>query len=427
MGVISLSYTKRTGSTSLAEINEVTISSLDGGQNKVRYAASTVQNGAVITYDPYSIPNHKELISRGQYAGSDLYVSAERYQGSNIRLAYSGSGKYPGDSHTQYSGGGLDGDPGVYLTRPPAPSLEDISKVDNKARTRMASQVAGIQHSFQGGVFLGELGEAIQQIRHPLKSLTEGLSSYLKHASSRASKQRTIPRRNKAVADTWLEFQYGWLPLIQDIKDGAKALANLAYRPPRRRAYANAAEPISSSSSEGSVTIGGSTFTYLIKNEVKLSAIYRAVVSLPSDRQTAIDDFGVGFRSFVPTVWNLIPYSFIADYFTNIGDIADSLSINYSGVRFATRGLRCDSVSTLTVTSYLCGGVTTSWMLDRQQSISLAGPAVWTRTLMERKLYNASFTPSFQFEAPSLLSKKWINLAALFTANRSAVQKLSNL
>jgi hypothetical protein len=30
---------------------------------------------------------------------------------------------------------------------------------------------------------------------------------------------------------------------------------------------------------------------------------------------------GFSWESFVPTVWELVPYSFILDYFTNIGDV----------------------------------------------------------------------------------------------------------
>jgi hypothetical protein len=41
---------------------------------------------------------------------------------------------------------------------------------------------------------------------------------------------------------------------------------------------------------------------------------------------------GFDLRSFVPTVWELVPYSFIVDYFSNVGDCLMALGVDTSGV-----------------------------------------------------------------------------------------------
>jgi len=89
------------------------------------------------------------------------------------------------------------------------PSSVSTSLANNLAKAAFLKKLIKSQRTFQGGVFLGELREALHMLRRPAKSLRESINSYHRTAKKRARKELTPKRKNRAVRDTWLEYQYG--------------------------------------------------------------------------------------------------------------------------------------------------------------------------------------------------------------------------
>jgi hypothetical protein len=123
----------------------------------------------------------------------------------------------------------------------------------------------------------------------------------------------------------------------------------------------------------------------------------------------------LGFRweDFIPTVWELIPYSFLVDYFTNIGDVLSAWSHQDFGQRWA-----CKTVIT-TVDRQVAGqrlnsNAESALSLGQLDEIDFDKYNV-TRRYKEvvRDLYTGDFVPSLAFEVPGIGSLKWINVGAL--------------
>jgi hypothetical protein len=49
------------------------------------------------------------------------------------------------------------------------------------------------------------------------------------------------------------------------------------------------------------------------------------------------DLFGFTPKDFIPAAWELLPWSFLADYFTNIGDILSSVTVSTTGLAYVNR------------------------------------------------------------------------------------------
>jgi hypothetical protein len=117
----------------------------------------------------------------------------------------------------------------------------------------------------------------------------------------------------------------------------------------------------------------------------------------------------------IPTAWELIPYSFVADYFANIGDMLAANAINMSSIRWWNQCIIRESVTT---NLYVAGIAKKPGPYERfTQQIVSPGSIVATSKLVERSVGTASLVPTLEFRLP-FCDTQWINLSALFAQAR---------
>jgi hypothetical protein len=68
------------------------------------------------------------------------------------------------------------------------------------------------------GENLGELGETLRMLRHPLQSLHEWFKLLL-HVSVKKRRHNRFLTSAQALSDTWLEYRYGIMPVVYTIVD----------------------------------------------------------------------------------------------------------------------------------------------------------------------------------------------------------------
>lgn len=203
-----------------------------------------------------------------------------------------------------------------------------FAKAEAKAIKSLYRSIWNANHQFQGGVFMGEVGKTVNMMGKAAKNLKGGVLDYISKAVGLRQGKGTKKSKEKAIADTYLEAVFGWQPLVHDVQDAAKALARLHHekRGERTRFRAFGAEEGQASKSTGQVTFGFLYMNLNVYETAKVEVIYRGFLQGPKfeagrpSMDRIISMGGFDLRSFVPTVWELIPYSFLVDYFTNIGD-----------------------------------------------------------------------------------------------------------
>lgn len=293
----------------------------------------------------------------------------------------------------------------------PTYSSAALTDADNEAKRGMVQQ---IKATFQAGTFLGELGQTVRMLRDPAMALRKGVDDYVREARRlKGLYNRTKPLQ-RAIAGTYLGFAYGWKPLIADIEDAAKALDRLSKENRSRRRVR------SSGSGYRSSLVGG--LDYALQNVrvghyrehvYHASVNYHGVVQMDPGKRLLMAQrlFGFTPEEFVPTVWNLIPYSFLADYFTNIGDIIDAWSYGRGNLRWCAKTtVENEQVVFTRNMTHIGIGYTTA--------ISFASYPRYCQNTRRvfRTAYDGNFIPSFAWELPGIGSSRWTNVAALALA-----------
>ena len=179
-----------------------------------------------------------------------------------------------------------------------------------------------------GLTFLGELRETVGMLRHPLKGLRQLTSEYLSGLRKNADRIRRKEKasKRKYLADAYLEYAFGWIPLIQDVNDIVEAsilhLNDVEYVPVS--GFASRDQATVAAPQTMNVANYGRLLRYQRTTQrsfVKCKGALRLKREVDGPMVHFADSFGVGVMGFVPTVWELLPYSFLVDYFSNVGDM----------------------------------------------------------------------------------------------------------
>jgi len=268
----------------------------------------------------------------------------------------------------------------------------------------------------QGGVFLGELGEALHMIRHPAAQLRKEVELYFGRLK-KVERYRRSTNRRKALNDLYLEATFGWSPLIGDIRGGFEALLQHRTAMPHDITRVRAVSKVEENSfTHDANTFNGGNVHIVsdIRRRKLVSTKCTAGIKTTTDGHQANwkDVLGLKPEDFLPTAWELCPWSFLVDYFVNIGDVIDAYSLvqrHWSWGNYTTR-------------------VSTTNYLSDQHLISLTGVAdeLWfspvsfwaSKTTIVRDTLQEA-VPSLRFRLPGFSSRKWLNIGALGLQYRS--------
>jgi hypothetical protein len=290
-----------------------------------------------------------------------------------------------------------------------------IARFVSNARSRMSPA--------QGGVILGEIRETLHGIRHPADALQRRLRSYLSTVKKRGRGLRnaSTSKKNAVVSQTWLEYSFGWKPLLFDIRNSAEALAQImtgvrSLEPVR--AQGSTRDNYVDDYDAGTIGFSFGSLSYRARAVRETHAyLYGAVdTSIDGNMPTVSSAFGLRPHDIIPTIWELIPYSFVVDYFSNIGDII-------SCATFATNYLAWwgSSVTTEVTSETLDFHDTTSYF-QIPNSLTTTGSCSGSGTKIKHKSFsrvlNPILVPSVHFRIPGVPSS-YFNLAALIAQARS--------
>lgn len=193
------------------------------------------------------------------------------------------------------------------------------------AATEAAANVAA--PDFDGLVTLGELAETISFLSNPLKGYNRLLEEWRKR------KNRSRFRKNMIlkdyVADQWLSLRYGVRPLYYDTVRLMEAIDESRNSQPERfTARGFASEHLFSSDVKETESGGNS----LWRSDHDTSSYASARAGILYEISVDYDHFGFRPSEVPGAAWELIPFSFVVDWFANIGNYVNAI-VPRMGVR----------------------------------------------------------------------------------------------
>lgn len=299
------------------------------------------------------------------------------------------------------------------------------STADARARARAYSAIRGLQVKVSGPTFLGEMRQTLRQLRRPAGALGQKAWDHV----NRAKKLRGKPGSeswNKALAESWLEYSFGWVPLLADIAGARDAYNSLADSERVERFSVGAEDKRRSidSNTVTSIPPGSHLWQNKLVTQDDLHTVrYRGAVTARAATTCAdrFARFGFTPSEFIPTAWELLPWSFLIDYFVNIDDLITAAVTDTSGLRWLNKTDRRHAVRRVTLvpnkaTTDLAFPASAKVIQSRRPSMS-----VHERTSITRSVGVGLYPPELTFEIPSAERSpiKYLNIAALLNLARS--------
>lgn len=122
----------------------------------------------------------------------------------------------------------------------------------------------------------------------------------------------------------WLEFQYGWTPLLNDIYDSAEAIANSYFRYKPLKFYGTGGFTRDFARPGPTISEGGAAqFPTELRGSVKCESRYVLECSEDNAMITMLSD--TGLTNPAALAWELLPYSFVVDWFFPLGNYLQQL------------------------------------------------------------------------------------------------------
>lgn len=287
---------------------------------------SSIGTDETIAY--WSTPGHRKAISQGQIIMGDMLMtrtSRDIVEGSIQQGPFGHATAigvpgtiwiYSGDFPSRFEGAVAPHLPGRSQD---LSQLRDLAIIKAYAKMNDAPVLTG--------ELLATLDQTLSMLRRPFASSAKLFSRIIRVRNYNLWKVRRTARNvAKANADAWLEARYGMLPLFLDMKNIVASFEEQIALGTKRLVF-RGGESSGYKAEKDFLELGtasGEPFMYT--GDAKLEQSWRAsagviveqTIRQSSDKVAA--DYGLTASSLPATIYELIPWSFVADWFINIGD-----------------------------------------------------------------------------------------------------------
>lgn len=235
-------------------------------------------------------------------------------------------------------------------------SASDLSRIRQIAVNKCLQDVAGIRTNalelYATRIeTINTVSKRVGQLANAMLALKRGRwKQFKRHLGLDKSLRRPGAHKFQDIPGLWLEYSFGWSPLVSDCYN----ILNKTFEPPKMKVQKEHSEVIDSKI----FYTGASKLRYdgNCRNNIRATASCMVSVDVPA--LAALAQYGI--NNPLAVAWELVPWSFVVDWFIPIGDYIEQLG--------ATAGLKLTEHQ-VTITQDLLSG----YQLDMTQWLAFAG------------------------------------------------------
>lgn len=244
----------------------------------------------------------------------DIYMPPTPFSASRV-FTQANKGAYADKSGGWGSGVSID----EYYPSGTAPSFSTLnSRAVIQARQALKDQDINLSVAFGERAQTADLvASSARKIAKCLRSLRKG---NLSGAAGALGIKGGVKGVVRSVQQSWLELQYGWKPLLSDVHGAATALAKADMGNPER--YRITVRGRAKSESQRMFTQPVGTISWLIEEASQQGTFVHLDYRL--DNPYLAEMASLGLINPMELAWELVPFSFVADWFVPIGDYLGS-------------------------------------------------------------------------------------------------------
>lgn len=362
------------------------------------------------------------IVSGDFKTANPFYFKLFRQQGRGHN--YRTSGIYNGAGFTNFD---LSDSRLLQVAVPAAdPADLDWARTDDNALASIFDQLRGnsnlVVDILEGGATLKMLSNVRKLKKEVLKTITSTKKS------KRYKGLTTGQQRLDFFTQKWLEGRYGWMPLIRSIYDAVETLG---------KRFTSTLVPVRGRSRvelQDTTISGYETSMTEPRRRVKRKLVFRTEIlclfELPASNQiydwTSLNPAGI--------LWELTPFSFVADWLVNVGDLLSLWENYFIFANKFVRGYRTRSYREDVETSYSASlnvpyrYAPNGDIYDDTYSYSVSGGDSLSRKLLWREVLTTLPLPSQGIRVrPELNAKRMLDAVSLFhTFTKRDVRRMLN-
>lgn len=264
----------------------------------------------------------------------------------------------------------------------------------------------------------------LHSLIHPMSGIQDKISQYLTSLKKVSYGKLKGASLYNTITSAYLEFKFGVEPFTDDV---TAIMTDLVIkdrrRPPSVPIAVNVSKTFDVSQSQEQY-LEGYCSVYTPTMNVRIESSYSERIK-GSVWSRAGSDGKVGLvqdnkllpKDWLPTAFSIMPYAWMVNYFTNIGDIIDAASFSINDLAWG-----CINTKIVNTVHYSDVFITDPWIADfpppnwttTATSFSSGGNALFRCTQVGRApLSGADLIPSFQFSIPKTPTP-YLNMMAAF-------------
>lgn len=279
--------------------------------------------GTYLKMDDWVVPNFRNRSNAGEVFNNPMSRVKYTFYG---KIGGGGWGHYYPPFICATQSGVWKGISTNYLTQrlgamgftPPTPTIATDSLI-SEAATMALSNVKS--PNVQGLVFVAEIQQTIDLLRNPISALT---TYFKKHKGGRdkyENRAREVTGASNAASSQYLAVVFGALPLMHDIEGLLEALVRTANMRETARGQVQESKTITTNNLP--LSTGFVTGTY--KTECVETVLVRAGAMYAFTAESLTGSLGMSLKDIPAAMWEHLPWSFLIDWFSNVGKVIDAV------------------------------------------------------------------------------------------------------